>query len=124
MTTPKIDTVTAREKLKARHAPYWMKLRTDCHLGYQKITPSSTGSWIARFRDQETRKYQLHSLGGLDSVTGARRYDEAVKISNQWFDHRNSGGTSKSINVEQAWERFFTKLKNDGKLKALTQRHR
>ena len=74
----KIDTVTARQTLKARHAPYWQKIRTECHLGYRKITSESSGSWIARYRD-ETGKYQLHSLGSFESVLAHKRYDEAVK---------------------------------------------
>jgi hypothetical protein len=58
----KIDTVTSRDNLKARHAPYWQKIRTECHLGYRKITSESSGAWIARYRDT-SGKYQLHSLG-------------------------------------------------------------
>ncbi len=119
MATIKLDTVTARDALTARHAPYWLKVRGDCHLGYRKSTATSMGAWIARYRDDASGKYQLHSLGSLDTVTGARRYDEAVKLANQWFDHRSSGGTSTSINVTEAWDRYIAKLTSEGKTDAV-----
>lgn len=110
----KIDTVTARNALKARHAPYWVKVRSECHLGYRKTTAASAGTWIARFRD-ESGKYQLHSLGGLDTLPDHRRFDEAVKQAQQWFDHRSNGGTTESITVKQACERYVLKLRDEGR---------
>ena len=61
-----------------RHAPYWQKVRESCHIGYRKLTAESTGTWIARYRDEEG-KYQLCSLGALDAYAGHIRFDEAVK---------------------------------------------
>lgn len=110
----KIDTVTSRESLKARHAPYWQKIRTECHLGYRKITLESSGAWIARYRDT-TGKYQLHSLGSLESTLPYRRYDEALKQAIEWFDHRKSGGISVSITVADACQRYIDKLRGAGK---------
>ena len=60
----RIDTVTARDNLKARHAPYWQKIRSECHLGFRKLTAASSGTWIARYRDSDG-KYQINSLGSL-----------------------------------------------------------
>ena len=111
----KIDTVTARDKLAPRHAPYWHKIKTDCHLGYRKTTADSGGAWLARYRDTSTGKYQLKSLGALDSVTGARRFDEATALAGQWFDHRSGGGATESITVGQACERYVNKLIADGR---------
>lgn len=110
----KIDTVTARQNLKARHAPYWQKIRTECHLGYRKITSESSGSWIARYRD-ESGKYQLHSLGSFESVMAHKRYDEAVKQAVEWFDHRKTGGISVDITVADACQRYVDKLRGNGK---------
>lgn len=110
----KIDTVTSRDNLKARHAPYWQKIRTECHLGYRKITSESSGAWIARYRDT-SGKYQLHSLGSLESTLPYRRYDEAVKQVVEWFDHRKSGGISASITVAEACQRYIDKLRGSGK---------
>ena len=111
----KIDTVTSRDSLKARHAPYWQKIRTECHLGYRKTTSESSGAWIARYREA-SGKYQLHSLGSLESVIPHRRYDEAVKQAVAWFDHRKTGGISESITVANACQRYVEKLRSAGKV--------
>ncbi|MBK7314385.1 hypothetical protein [Candidatus Aalborgicola defluviihabitans] len=110
----KIDTVSARDKLPARHAPYWHKIRAECHLGFRKTTTESVGAWIARYRDA-TGKYQLHSLGSLDHVIGAKRYDEAAKLAGDWFDHRGKGGAIEAITVEQACKRYVQKARDEGR---------
>lgn len=110
----KIDTVTARANLKARHAPYWQKIRAECHLGYRKTTATSSGAWIARFRD-DSGKYQLCSLGSLDNHPDHRRYDEAVKLAANWFDHRSSGGSAETITVGEACKRYVQKQLDEGK---------
>ena len=113
----KIDTVTARVSLKARHAPYWQKVRTECHIGYRKTTTTSAGAWIARFRDEDG-KYQLHSLGSLDNHPDHRRYDEAVKLSAQWCDHRSDGGAANAITVGEACRRYVQKQRAERKAAA------
>lgn len=113
----KIDTVTARGNLKARHAPYWQKIRAECHLGFRKTTLTSIGTWIARYRDDDG-KYQLNSLGSLDTLPGHRRFDEAVKLAIQWFDHRSNGGVADSITAREACERFVQKKRDEGKIAA------
>ena len=111
----KIDTVTARDALKARHAPHWLKISEGCHLGFRKTTTTSQGAWIARCRDKGTGAYQLHSLGGLETITGARRYDEAVRLARQWFEHRSMGGASEAITVADACRRHVQKLRDAGR---------
>lgn len=101
----KIDTVTARDGLKARHAPYWQKIRTECHLGFRKTTPTSFGTWIARYRDSNG-KYQLTSLGSIDALPNNQRYDEAVKLAEKIFSHRQSGGSATTITVGEACNRY------------------
>lgn len=110
----KIDTVTARDNLKPRHAPYWQKIRLECHLGYRKTTASSTGAWIARYRDNDG-KYQLTSLGGLDALPNNQRYDEAVKLADQIFKHRSEGGQTTIITVGQACQRYVQKQLDENK---------
>ena len=110
----KIDTVTARNTLKARHTPYWQKIRSECHLGYRKTTPKSMGAWIARFRDS-TGKYQLNSLGSLDALPGHLRFAEAAKEAEKWFEHRKSGGSPKIITVGEACRRYVEKLRGEGR---------
>lgn len=110
----RIDTVSARDKLKARHAPYWSKLRTNYTLGFRKTTAASTGTWIARFRDG-SGAYQLHSLGALDQHPAHRRYDEAVKLAMAWLEHRDGGGSATAITVADACARYVKKLRADGR---------
>ena len=50
----KIDTVDARTRLKARAEPYWTRLSTGSTLGFRKMTPSSIGTWVARYRNPDT----------------------------------------------------------------------
>lgn len=113
----KIDTVTARENLKARHAPYWQKIRAECHLGYRKTSSESTGAWIARYRDDDG-KYKLSSLGSLDNLPTHQRYDLAVKKAAEWFDHRDKGGNATAITVGEACQRYIQKQSDDGKVAA------
>lgn len=113
----KIDTVTSRDSLKARHAPYWVKIRAECHVGYRKTTAASSGAWIARYRDDDG-KYQLSSLGALDNLPNNQRYDAAVKLAEQVFNHREAGGSAIGITVGEACERYAQKQRDDGKLAA------
>ncbi len=115
----KIDTVTARNSLKARHAPYWQKMRTECHLGYRKITAESAGTWIARYRGGDG-KYQLHSLGALDDITGADRFSEAVKRATEWFDHLGKGGSTKSKTIADVCKNYVEHLRSKKTEKAAT----
>ena len=110
----KIDTVTARDSLKARHAPYWQKIRAECHLGYRKTTATSSGAWIARYRDSDG-KYQLSSLGSLDTLPNNQRYDAAVKLAEKIFNHRNAGGSAVGITVGEACDRYVQKQRDEGK---------
>jgi integrase len=110
----KIDTVSARRDLKALHAPYWQKLGVGLHVGFRKITAQSVGTWIARFRE-DSGKYQLHSLGSLETFTGADRYAEAVKQANAWFDHRGRGGSNEALTVEQACQRYVQQSRDEGR---------
>lgn len=107
----KIDTVTARDRLTPRHAPYWQKIKNECHLGFRKTTPGSIGAWIARYRDG-TGKYQLNSLGSLDNYPGHTRFNEAVEQAGEWFKHRSSGGSKGVLTVEQACKAYVTKLQD------------
>lgn len=112
--TDTIVTVSGRKDLLPRHAPYFQKLRHQCHLGFRKTTADSHGAWIARYGDA-SGKYEFHSLGSLESVIANRRYDEAAKLATEWFDYRSGGGSSESITVKQTCERFLEHLKASNK---------
>ncbi|MBP9905997.1 MAG: site-specific integrase [Rhodoferax sp.] len=109
----RLDTVTGRAALKARHAPYWAKIQQGCYLGYRKVTADSVGAWLAR-TTAGYGKYQVHSIGALDGIAGASRYDEALKLARVWFEHREHGGSHAEITIEQAWNRYFETLKPAG----------
>lgn len=98
----RIDTVDARSKLKARHEPYWVKLLSGCHLGYRKMTPTSNGTWIARYRDASTGSREKRSLGEFDSLQPSQRFDAAKRAAEDWFKHLGMGGRSEAITVKEA----------------------
>jgi len=41
----KLETRTARAKLSARRAPYFLKVAKGLHLGYYRTRGSSAGTW-------------------------------------------------------------------------------
>ena len=107
----KLDTVTARQKLTARHAPYWHRIARRRYIGYRKISDDAPGAWIARFRDEDTGKASINSLGALDAVTPSDQYDAAVKAADVWFSHRDSGGSTEALTVANACTRYVENLR-------------
>lgn len=110
----KIDTVTARDSLKPRHAPYFQKIKAECHVGFRKTTLASFGTWLARFRD-ERGVYQLKSLGSLEDTPGYKRFDEAVKQAAPTFAHRQAGGSAESYTVGEVCQHYADKQRANGK---------
>ena len=113
----KIDTVTARQKLTARHAPYWHRIMQGQYIGYRKISDQAPGTWIARYRDVGTGKVSLNSLGALDTVTPSDQYDAAVKAADAWFSHRDGGGSAEALTVAHACARYVENLRSHGREK-------
>lgn len=101
-----ITTVAAREKLKARREPYWSRLSAGCHLGYRKMSTTSPGHWIAKFRDSESGRRDKRSLGDFAEVAGAVRYDAAKRAAEEWFAHLGKGGTAEAVTVQAACENY------------------
>lgn len=102
----KIDTVDARNKLKPRTEPYWVKLSSGCMLGFRKMTSSSTGNWIARYRCADTGKRDKRSLGEFEDKVPSQRYDEAKRTAEAWFSHLGKGGSSETMTVSGACKRY------------------
>ena len=73
----RIDTVDARGRFKARAKPYWTRITAGCQLGFRKLTPASTGTWIAKFHDADEGRREKRSLGEFDDRPAAQRYDAA-----------------------------------------------
>lgn len=109
---PRIDTVEARSKLKPRDEPYWQRLSAGCYLGFRRMTTASTGTWIAGYRDADTKKRTKRSLGELDEVPASKRFDTAVLVANDWFKHLGRGGSTEVVTVGIACKRWVEHKKN------------
>src|SRR5262249_2327264 len=66
----KLETRTARAKLSARRAPYFLKVAKGLHLGYYRTRGSSAGTWIGR-RYLGDRQYETTALGNADDTMAA-----------------------------------------------------
>jgi integrase len=112
----RINSVSAREALKPRHTAYWHRVRKGCYLGFRKISATSPGSWLARFRNEETNKQQLHSLGRFEKQPPNERFDAAMREAEAWFKHMNAGGSSDAAAmVKTACEDYVTDLRQKGR---------
>jgi integrase len=107
----KIDSVDSRTKLKPQHEPYWVKLLTGCYLGFRKMTPTSKGTWIARFRNAETGQREKRSLGEFEEMAASLRYDAAKTAAEEWFSHLGKGGASEVVTVKVACERYVEQVR-------------
>lgn len=106
---PVLSTVKIRDALKARHSPYWQQLRRGCHLGFRKVSTSSVGAWVARFRDEDGKQH-LHSLGSFEDVSPSERYDLARTAAEMWFGHMGAGGRSKGETVADACRAYLANV--------------
>ncbi|MYN45923.1 tyrosine-type recombinase/integrase [Pseudoduganella sp. FT93W] len=97
----KIDTVSSRDKLKPRREPYWHRVYKGCYLGYRKMAADSAGVWQARFSQEDGRKV-TKSIGVLDDLPAHERFDKAINISREWFEHVGMGGATKAVTVLDA----------------------
>ena len=86
----KIDTVTARNKLKTRREPYWHRISKGFYVGFRKMSDSSSGTWLLRHRD-ETGNEVESSLGTLDEYMHHERFDRAVAAAREWFSRAATG---------------------------------
>jgi len=113
----KIDTAGDRDKLTIRGAPYWHKVITGCFIGFRKLSDNTAGAWYAAYRDADTGKRTLHSLGNFDTLTPADRFTAAKKAAEIWFAHLDAGGSNDALTVRDACERYVTHLRNSGREK-------
>ena len=108
-----INTVDARTKLKPRRAPYWQKISNGRHLGYRKMSATSTGTWFARTYNEDTRKQTQEALGSFDELPSNKRFDAASAAARVWFEHINMGGEEKPITVQAACEDYVRHLRSE-----------
>lgn len=108
-----IARVATRETLPPRKAPYWLKLGAGKHLGFRRLTPSSVGSWVAKYRDAATGKESTHALGDFVEVAAHQRFDLAKAAAETWFQHLGRGGTTASVTVKTACELYVKHLRRE-----------
>jgi site-specific recombinase XerD len=80
----KIETVTARAKLKVRREPYWQRISKGFHVGFRKMSGASSGTWVLRHVRDDGHEIE-HSLGTLDGCPDHRRFDQAVEQAREWL---------------------------------------
>lgn len=105
--------VADRAKLKPRRDPYFASLSRGCAIGLRKMTASSEGTWIARWRDPDTAKQHHQPLGSFDELPPNERYDAAVKAAKEWFAHLGHGGSTEAVTVREACERYIAQLERE-----------
>jgi integrase len=66
----KLETRSARAKLRARRAPYFVKVAKGLRLGYYHGRGSGSGTWIGR-RYLGTHQYETTAIGIADDTTAA-----------------------------------------------------
>ncbi|WP_146204425.1 integrase, partial [Massilia glaciei] len=106
----KLDTVSARNKLKCRREPYWHKINQGSFLGFRKMTDDAAGVWQVRYRldagGQHTR-----ALGKFDNYSPSERFDKALAAAREWLAHLEVGGATESVTVMEACEAYVNKIR-------------
>ncbi len=104
-----INTVKSRDSLKPRHAPYWQQIRRGCFVGFRKVSTTSTGAWVARFRDEDGKQH-VRSLGAFEEFPPNERFDRAIDAADEWFRHMGEGGSSKGETVSDACKSYLRSI--------------
>ena len=86
---PQVGNRTQRAKIAARPDPYWHLIAEGQHLGYRK-TGERQGSWVARFRDPETKQRRWEALGQADDTVDANgdsvlSFGQAIEAAQAWI---------------------------------------
>ena len=92
----RLETRTARGRLKARHDPYWRGIEGGRHVGYRKGKKRS--SWIARLLSDDG-KYKKKVLGLADDIEDADGdkildWSQAQTAAREWFKSASTNGVS------------------------------
>ena len=109
----KIDSVSARARLKPRREPYWHRVAKGAYVGFRKMTADTAGSWIARHRDDATGKQSLNALGPLDAHPAHERFDKACNMAADWFKHMGMGGSAEVVTVKGACDRYVRHIRQE-----------
>jgi integrase len=112
-TTLRIDTVSARTKLKPRREAYWQRVRVGIYLGYRKLANNSEGTWLVRVRTPENRQ-RWHPLGTFDEEPAHCRFDRAMEAAVAWIDALDaSPPMNRQLTVLDACQAYERKVRDD-----------
>ena len=112
LSASKIDSAERRAKLKPRDEPYWARLSGGCYIGFRKLTPTSTGTWVARYRSADTGARTKRSLGEFDALPPGKRYDAAKMEAEVWFAHLGGGGSARSVTVLASCDDYVAHIRD------------
>lgn len=107
-----LNTVAARAKLKPRNAPYYTKLAKGSFLGYRKLAGESTGTWTARYREDDTDQQHWCSLGAFDHLSPSERFAAAKDAAEAWCKHLGMGGAPEIVSVKAACEEYVAHVRS------------
>lgn len=111
----RIDTVEARSKLPARHAPYWVKLESGVQLGYRKLAAGAAGSWQVRIYDAASGTRIQRTLGAFEHLAAHERYTAAKREAESLAQHVGKGGRVKAQSVAQVCADYVEHLRAEGR---------
>jgi hypothetical protein len=103
----KIDTVTARGKLKSRREPYWHKLGKGKAVGYR----AGADTWVARWRNAEDK--QEYNPLGLKEHDSKEVFEVACEAARTWFLQCEGGGNV-VLTVQTGCEEYLDDLEHSG----------
>jgi hypothetical protein len=113
----KLDSPTARRKLKSGRQAHWEELTAGLHLGYQRQKGADVGRWLLRKYLGGGNKYRVTPLGIADdanAAAGALSRDEAKALAEKEVG-TSVGGKIVNITVRQAFDLYVAWKKSDGK---------
>jgi len=102
-----IDSKTKRDKLAPRREPYWAPLQKGAAVGFRKLE-NGTGTWIARWRDDEG-KQKYRALGEFD------KFDDAARAARAWVESCEQGAKTGITTVKEVCEDYIKALRAEGR---------
>ncbi|NRT56518.1 tyrosine-type recombinase/integrase [Sphaerotilus uruguayifluvii] len=119
--------VAGRDRLSPRRDPYFQRLETGKALGFRKMTSTSPGSWIARYREQDTGRQIHEPLGTFENLPPSERFDAARRAALAWMTHLERGGRLDVVTVADAcrvYAEHIASTKGDKQADDLRARYR
>lgn len=106
----RIDTVSARARLKCRREPYWHKINQGSFLGFRKMTDDVNGVWQVRYREA-SGTYVTRTLSKFEKSIQSERFDKAMNAARDWISHLKMGGATEPLTVMEACDAYVAKIR-------------